>query len=138
CQPARGSTAREVRYPMTHSHQIVLALVTHSFCFSSRRRHTRSKRDWSSDVCSSDLSLPAVRGRRRCSWPAAARLRSAHPEEDEEIGRASCRERVEMQEGAIAEKKKKRMKRHEQWKKTRKRTAREERDGEKPRGMAQL
>src|SRR5699024_11591961 len=25
--------------------------------FSSRRRHTRSKRDWSSDVCSSDLSL---------------------------------------------------------------------------------
>src|SRR5699024_5497749 len=26
--------------------------------FSSRRRHTRSKRDWSSDVCSSDLLLP--------------------------------------------------------------------------------
>src|SRR5699024_11967711 len=26
--------------------------------FSSRRRHTRSKRDWSSDVCSSDLKLP--------------------------------------------------------------------------------
>src|SRR5699024_3532701 len=25
-------------------------------CFSSRRRHTRSKRDWSSDVCSSDLA----------------------------------------------------------------------------------
>src|SRR5699024_11497156 len=26
------------------------------WCFcSSRRRHTRSKRDWSSDVCSSDL-----------------------------------------------------------------------------------
>src|SRR5207249_7852026 len=24
---------------------------------SSRRRHTRSKRDWSSDVCSSDLFL---------------------------------------------------------------------------------
>src|SRR5699024_7309840 len=28
------------------------------FLFSSRRRHTRSKRDWSSDVCSSDLKLP--------------------------------------------------------------------------------
>src|SRR5699024_10872416 len=28
------------------------------FFFSSRRRHTRSKRDWSSDVCSSDLVLP--------------------------------------------------------------------------------
>src|SRR5699024_11778541 len=26
------------------------------FFFSSRRRHTRSKRDWSSDVCSSDLT----------------------------------------------------------------------------------
>src|SRR5207249_7346777 len=26
----------------------------------SRRRHTRSKRDWSSDVCSSDLSLNQV------------------------------------------------------------------------------
>src|SRR5699024_11972345 len=25
------------------------------FFLSSRRRHTRSKRDWSSDVCSSDL-----------------------------------------------------------------------------------
>src|SRR5207249_6208557 len=28
----------------------------HVFFFSSRRRHTRSKRDWSSDVCSSDLA----------------------------------------------------------------------------------
>src|SRR5206468_8167473 len=26
-----------------------------AFFFSSRRRHTRSDRDWSSDVCSSDL-----------------------------------------------------------------------------------
>src|SRR5207247_4236358 len=26
--------------------------------FSSRRRHTRSTRDWSSDVCSSDLYFP--------------------------------------------------------------------------------
>src|SRR5207249_6405439 len=29
------------------------------FFFSSRRRHTRSKRDWSSDVCSSDLATQA-------------------------------------------------------------------------------
>src|SRR3989440_1187262 len=28
------------------------------FFFSSRRRHTRSDRDWSSDVCSSDLPHP--------------------------------------------------------------------------------
>src|SRR5690554_7122519 len=27
------------------------------FFFSSRRRHTRCGRDWSSDVCSSDLSI---------------------------------------------------------------------------------
>src|SRR5207249_9413549 len=27
------------------------------FFFSGRRRHTRSKRDWSSDVCSSDLAI---------------------------------------------------------------------------------
>src|SRR5216684_7604085 len=30
------------------------------FFFSSRRRHTRCSRDWSSDVCSSDL--PSIRG----------------------------------------------------------------------------
>src|SRR2546421_10058689 len=36
-------------------------LVEFLFFFSSRRRHTRSDRDWSSDVCSSDLSLqPAL------------------------------------------------------------------------------
>src|SRR6266496_71752 len=29
------------------------------FFFSSRRRHTRSLRDWSSDVCSSDLTVLA-------------------------------------------------------------------------------
>src|SRR5260221_7796421 len=28
------------------------------FFFSSRRRHTRSLCDWSSDVCSSDLTTP--------------------------------------------------------------------------------
>src|SRR5438445_3628187 len=31
-----------------------------SFFFSSRRRHTRYWRDWSSDVCSSDLRVLAV------------------------------------------------------------------------------
>src|SRR2546429_1345795 len=33
------------------------------FFFSSRRRHTRCSRDWSSDVCSSDLTLKLVRAR---------------------------------------------------------------------------
>src|SRR2546421_8426818 len=32
-----------------------MLLVFIFFFFSSRRRHTRSDRDWSSDVCSSDL-----------------------------------------------------------------------------------
>src|SRR5204862_3607156 len=33
---------------------LVIYVLTFFF-FSSRRRHTRSLRDWSSDVCSSDL-----------------------------------------------------------------------------------
>src|SRR5690606_8287729 len=37
-----------------------------SFFFSSRRRHTRFSRDWSSDVCSSDLP-----SRRRLAVPAS-------------------------------------------------------------------
>src|SRR5699024_12805612 len=36
--------------------------VVFLFFFSSRRRHTRSKRDWSSDVCSSDLSALFCKG----------------------------------------------------------------------------
>src|SRR3989440_4733173 len=36
----------------------VLSLFLCFFFFSSRRRHTRSDRDWSSDVCSSDLATP--------------------------------------------------------------------------------
>src|SRR5687768_4344931 len=40
------------------------------FFFSSRRRHTRCSRDWSSDVCSSDL-IPRHETRLRlsCMWP---------------------------------------------------------------------
>src|SRR5438445_1048090 len=54
------------------------------FFFSSRRRHTRYWRDWSSDVCSSDLGprprerhverAPAVAARARRPDAAAARL----------------------------------------------------------------
>src|SRR2546421_5028565 len=33
------------------------SVVLFFFFFSSRRRHTRSDRDWSSDVCSSDLAI---------------------------------------------------------------------------------
>src|SRR2546421_174635 len=34
----------------------VVIFTFYFFFFSSRRRHTRSDRDWSSDVCSSDLT----------------------------------------------------------------------------------
>src|SRR5699024_11883339 len=50
------------------------------FFFSSRRRHTRSKRDWSSDVCSSDLhpahpaDLPHDPGTGRAAGPLSAIL----------------------------------------------------------------
>src|SRR2546421_5047183 len=37
----------------------------HYFFFSSRRRHTRSDRDWSSDVCSSDLHAACLPFHRR-------------------------------------------------------------------------
>src|SRR3712207_9343574 len=39
-----------------------MCIVTFFFFFSSRRRHTRYWRDWSSDVCSSDLFLAAPCG----------------------------------------------------------------------------
>src|SRR5438105_12424726 len=48
-------------------------LVYSFFFFSSRRRHTRSTRDWSSDVCSSDLvAEPALRPHRAPAQPREA------------------------------------------------------------------
>src|SRR5207249_7160440 len=44
------------------------------FFFSSRRRHTRSKRDWSSDVCSSDLVGREHRVPRRSRFDLAQHL----------------------------------------------------------------
>src|SRR5699024_987602 len=41
---------------------VVVDVSVYRFFFSSRRRHTRSKRDWSSDVCSSDLLGVKTRG----------------------------------------------------------------------------
>src|SRR5689334_25078378 len=94
------------------------------FFFSSRRRHTRWNCDWSSDVCSSDLSRCERRFRARTNRPGVGpgvaqpehlrRLRDhqlvevgwalAAQTTDRflEIGRASCRERVEMQVGEVS------------------------------------
>src|SRR5207248_8821069 len=46
------------------------------YFFSSRRRHTRSYGDWSSDVCSSDLTPPP-----ECSRRPPTRERCAHRDE---------------------------------------------------------
>src|SRR5690606_40254867 len=102
------------------------------FFFSSRRRHTRFSRDWSSDVCSSDLLSrlrPPLRkaSTRKVAAPGVAvREESAEPagghhphrpllrqpvaqdrtvQQDPcmlEIGRASCRERVQIAVGGGA------------------------------------
>src|SRR5205814_3913563 len=78
------------------------------FFFSSRRRHTRCLSDWSSDVCSSDLSV-CRRPPRAPSPPRAPPSSDAPPvpaAARKQIGRASCRERVEISGGAVPLKKK--------------------------------
>src|SRR5207247_5188294 len=65
------------------------------FFFSSRRRHTRSTRDWSSDVCSSDLSFDE---QIRAALDSAATSLREHLEADlrafaQEVVRASTEER---------------------------------------------
>src|SRR2546421_6878954 len=61
------------------------------FFFSSRRRHTRSDRDWSSDVCSSDLEGPRALGARRRQAIEFLDLREAHI--DDRLTRAAQRDR---------------------------------------------
>src|SRR5207248_5436586 len=58
------------------------------FFFSSKRRHTRSYGDWSSDVCSSDLLRVGREGKGRDSCCHQGNLQVF------KIGRASCRERL--------------------------------------------
>src|SRR5688500_20360986 len=87
------------------------------FFFSSRRRHTRLQGDWSSDVCSSDLLVWSPKA---CNKDGDIREIPPPPVEPQgvvvhggdagkltvlgppgQIGRASCRERVEMKRGAV-------------------------------------
>src|SRR5438046_9537376 len=92
---------------------VVLLLLFFFFFFSSRRRHTRLVSDWSSDVCSSDLGVvvedladeelaerPLLFDDEQLLEP------SRELPDDREIGRASCRERVEITEGVVTLKKK--------------------------------
>src|SRR6266542_4182052 len=69
-----GQTPTSAKYESDRIH-----FVTPCFFFSSRSRHTICYRDWSSDVCSSDLHnlfseaktrlRSGGRARRRLSWP---------------------------------------------------------------------
>src|SRR3989454_5658708 len=91
------------------------------FFFSSRRRHTRLQGDWSSDVCSSDLvklGLAGVASEARADRLAVAARRAvetavvtrlvlvAYADWRSEIGRGSCRGRVEISVVAVSLKKK--------------------------------
>src|SRR5699024_11683713 len=91
------------------------------FFFSSRRRHTRSKHDWSSDVCSSDLIFQLVQSIKRGDKVIAivapafinqfpgmtpSKLKAAMRKLGFEIGRASCRERAQRSVGGGGEKRK--------------------------------
>src|SRR2546429_7295173 len=49
------------------------------FFFSSRRRHTRCSRDWSSDVCSSDLIKSVVPHQRTARHDAKVILTNRRP-----------------------------------------------------------
>src|SRR6478735_10889142 len=64
------------------------------FFFSSRRRHTRLQGDWSSDVCSSDLTRPS-RGPDRIRPPDRLELPTntvAGRSEERRVGK-ECRSR---------------------------------------------
>src|SRR5690349_24405921 len=68
------------------------------FFFSSRRRHTRSLRDWSSDVCSSDLGSRLLAFKKKfvsscLPQPGQQRVNLRHgiAAATGKIGRASCR-----------------------------------------------
>src|SRR3712207_9096438 len=109
--------------------------MTIFFFFSSRRRHTRYWRDWSSDVCSSDLAgtvvsqrfqspslgrewvynvyLPDGYDSGKLRYPVMYLLHGNGGDENEwEIGRASCREREEISVVAGSLKKQNYMKAH--------------------------
>src|SRR6267142_5117878 len=81
-----------------------MAHTSNYFFFSSRRRHTRLTCDWSSDVCSSDLDqrdVGALGEVQRLLQRAFASCLAG------EIGRASCRESVDLGGRRIIKKKKK-------------------------------
>src|SRR5437764_8875303 len=74
------------------------------FFFSSRRRHTRYIGDWSSDVCSSDLSSRSV-AQWRCAAGRAASPANCIRSEERRVGKS-----VDLGGRRIIKKKKKKKK----------------------------
>src|SRR5882762_11034781 len=69
-----GVFAAVFRVPVSSS-SVSIAAFSGCFFFSSRRRHTRVKCDWSSDVCSSDLRS----GHTGSVWGVPASASSSRP-----------------------------------------------------------
>src|SRR6266699_5749288 len=67
-----------------------MSVIVVFFFFSSRRRHTRCGRDWSSDVCSSDLPTQP-----RCQREGAVGLVLAGLVEAAHAGREHGLERID-------------------------------------------
>src|SRR5437870_6965965 len=69
---------QERDYLMQRYHDVISSYGGNtSFFFSSRRRHTRWPRDWSSEVCSSDLKARTPEPGQGCSPCVASRVLSA-------------------------------------------------------------
>src|SRR5690349_23731994 len=87
----------------------VVLLTCFFFFFSSRRRHTRSLRDWSSDVCSSDLPTPHPKGpNANHRWSANALGKKVrNPDERSEEHTSELQSRRDLVCRLLLEKKKK-------------------------------
>src|SRR3989440_4205666 len=59
-------------------------LRTCFFFFSSRRRHTRSDRDWSSDVCSSDLGTDTTDALQDQATSSSSAMNNGNTSQEEE------------------------------------------------------
>src|SRR3989449_4457916 len=71
-----------------HSIFVMVFISFFFFFFSSRRRHTRCSRDWSSDVCSSDLgALPSRRSPASRDGPEQPLADQAHHGRQENAGK---------------------------------------------------
>src|SRR5438094_8628080 len=74
-----------------------------NFFFSSRRRHTRSYGDWSSDVCSSDLEADGRPRRRHVRVAVGPRTDDRHARHGQPLHEARDRIRVRVRPTAHGE-----------------------------------